>query len=79
MNRFETIRDLIATTLGIPVGQITLETKQNDLSAWDSVTHLNLMLALEEAFSITLGIDEFPLLTSVSAILEHLESTCHSR
>lgn len=78
MKHLNAVRELIALTFGIPPDQVTLDTKQNDLAAWDSIGHLNLMLALEDAFNITLELEEMARLTSVAALLEHLEKVCPS-
>jgi acyl carrier protein len=78
MNHLESVRELMSLVFGVPPEQITPETTQANLSAWDSVGHLNLMLALEETFRITLAVDEIRRLTSVADILEHLDATCPS-
>lgn len=39
---------------------------------WDSLAHVQLMLAIEEAFDVTLSTDEMAKMTSVPAILSVL-------
>jgi len=78
MNHLESVRELMSLIFGVPREQITTETTQAELAAWDSVGHLNLMLALEETFQMTLAVDEFRRLTSVADILDHLDATCPS-
>lgn len=72
MTPFERLRDLIALTFGVPPDTVTPATTRDDLPAWDSVGHLNLMLAVEDAFGLTLDITDMPRLHSVQAILDHL-------
>jgi len=72
MDNFTKLRDIIALTFGVPAEQITQTTAQSDVPAWDSVGHLNLMLALEDAFGLALDIEDMARLTSVPAILEYL-------
>lgn len=72
MSTFEQLQNVISITLGIPAGKITEATTNNDLSAWDSLGHVNLMIALEESFDIYLDVEDFPKLISVPAILDYL-------
>ncbi len=43
------------------------------IQSWDSVRHLNLIMAIEERFGLTFDADEIPGLISVSAISEALD------
>jgi acyl carrier protein len=43
------------------------------IESWDSVRHLNLIMAVEERFGITFEADEIPELISVRAIAEAIE------
>jgi acyl carrier protein len=43
------------------------------IQSWDSVRHLNLILAIEERFGFTFEADEIPELTSVRAISEAVD------
>jgi acyl carrier protein len=43
------------------------------VKSWDSVRHLNLILAIEERFGLTFEIDEIPEMVSVRAIAEALD------
>lgn len=72
MSTFEKLRDVISSTLKVPRDQITLTTTNEDVATWDSLGHVNLMIAIEESFGIFLEVEEFPELTSVDAILKHL-------
>jgi acyl carrier protein len=72
MDLFATIQQVIATTLKVPPDKITKETSEKDLVAWDSIAHVNLMMALEQAFGLYLEVEEFTQLTSVPAILQYL-------
>ena len=73
MSLFEQLQDTIATTLKVPVEKITETTKDENIAAWDSLGHVNLMLALEQTFDIYLEVDDFPTLNSVPAILKYLK------
>ena len=53
---------------------VTLETNAADLEGWDSLTHLELILELENQFDIQIEDEDVVDLVSVKAILEALES-----
>ena len=48
---------------------VTMETTASDISAWDSVGHLSLAGNLEEAFGISLDVDELMEMESVREIV----------
>jgi acyl carrier protein len=62
----------MATILQVPASDVTRETVREDLDAWDSVQHLNLMLAVEDEFGVSLDVDALQSLTSVPRLLEYL-------
>lgn len=72
MDRFEQLRDIMALTFDVAPETITAATTRDDCAKWDSLAHLNLMLALEDGFGVTLTVDEMAELTSVAAILARL-------
>ena len=74
MSAFERVQTAVATTLKVPAGVITATTRDVDVPAWDSMGHLNLMMALEQTFDITLEVEDFANLTSVPAILAYLQN-----
>ena len=76
--RIDEIRDVMSGILHVPVGDIGPETSQADLETWDSVEHLNLMLAIEERFGISLEVEDLTRMTSVPAIMEVLGEKCPS-
>jgi acyl carrier protein len=79
MDTFTQLRTLMADILKVSQEEITPETSQDDVKNWDSLQHLNIMLSLEQEFDLTLDVDDLASLTSVSAILKHINSTCPSR
>jgi acyl carrier protein len=72
MDLFEKTQHVIATTLKVTPDKIGRETSDQDLAAWDSLAHVNLMMSLEQVFDLFLEVEDFPKLTSVPAILEYL-------
>ena len=74
MDRLDTVRSLMSSLFDIAADQISADARPSDIPEWDSVGHLNLMLALEDAFGVQLSIHDMSRLNSVSAILKHIEA-----
>lgn len=72
MSLYEQLRGVVAATLKVPPEKITETTKSEELAAWDSLGHVNLMMALEQTYGVYLDVEDFPKLTSVPAILRYL-------
>lgn len=64
--------DTIAAALGTPVESLSSESGLNRHPAWDSLGHVQVLLALETHFRIRLADETLDRLTSVSAIAEYL-------
>ena len=62
----------VAATLKLPASQVLLETRNDDLAAWDSLGQVNLMMALEQTFDVYIEVEDFDGLQSVPAIVEYL-------
>ena len=64
------ISRLVATTLGIPIDRVTDDLAFSEVAEWDSLNHVNLMLALETALQTEIDEDQMVELTTVKAIRE---------
>jgi acyl carrier protein len=64
--------EIMAAAFGLPSDRIGGSASMETLSEWDSVSHLSLVIGLEEAFGISFDPDEVPVMTSLQAILETL-------
>ena len=51
------------------------ETSGASIDSWDSMQHLNLVLALEQEFGVALGPEEIEAMTTIAAIVEVIEAT----
>ncbi len=69
----EQITQTIAETLNIPSSSITIDSSVQNTAAWDSFAHVNLMIALEQTFDITLEVEDFMKLNSVKSITQFIE------
>lgn len=73
MSAFEQLRDIMATALEVPADTIRENSTMVDIEEWDSLGHVHIMVALEQAFDLYMDVEDFADLDSVPAILEFLE------
>jgi acyl carrier protein len=52
------LKQVMSVILDVPVESITDEASTDTIDNWDSIRHLNLILALEEEFGITIPDEE---------------------
>jgi acyl carrier protein len=62
------LRRVMSAILGIDASGIASDASSATIAEWDSVRHLQLMLALEEEFNIELETDELVSLRTVALI-----------
>jgi acyl carrier protein len=74
MNVFEKLQEIMANALEIPASAITQETTMDEIEEWDSLGHVHIMVALEQAFDLYMDVDDFAEIDSVPAILQYLKS-----
>jgi acyl carrier protein len=75
---FEQVRSVASDIFGIPANKITPESSPETIDNWDSMQHLNLVLAIEEKFGVQLepeDIEQMKNVGAVAAIVEKLQST----
>ena len=58
------LKKIIANVLNIPAENISSDTSMDTVEKWDSLQHMILVLALEDAFEITILDDEAANITS---------------
>lgn len=76
---FERVRTATADALNVPPQRIHPETCPQEMEAWDSVMHLNLVLALEQQFDIEFSPEEIERMKSVGAIAGIVEEKTGGR
>ena len=64
---------LLANVLGVEIEEISEDTSPDTMSAWDSITHLNLIMAIEETFEVEMSPDEAMDLNSFKLLRMFLE------
>lgn len=68
-----TIHELIASSLKIPTSRVSDDTSMKNTPEWDSLKHMELILAIEEHYKITLTGDEIADMVSAKAITDILK------
>jgi acyl carrier protein len=71
---FERVRGIAEDVLQVAPGSVTPESSPKSIESWDSVQHLNLVLALEEQFGIQFEPDEMDGMKDIGAIAALVES-----
>jgi acyl carrier protein len=74
---FEEVRNVASDIFGIPADRITAESSPETIENWDSIQHLNLVLAIEEKFGVQLDpedIEKMKNIRAVAALVEKLQS-----
>jgi acyl carrier protein len=75
---FERVRSVASDIFGVPADKITAESSPQTIDNWDSMQHLNLVLAIEEKFGVQLGpedIEQMKNIGAVTTLVEKLQST----
>jgi acyl carrier protein len=74
----EQVRNVASDIFGIPADQITTESSPETIENWDSMQHLNLVLAIEEKFGVQFDPEDIEQMNNVGAVatlVEKLQST----
>jgi acyl carrier protein len=69
----EQVVRVVSEVLGVPSTLVGAKTSARDLVEWDSLRHMNLIVAIEDRFAVTLDESRFAELDSVDAISKELE------
>ena len=70
---FEKVRGIAADVLQVAPASLTAESSPQTIETWDSVMHLNLVLALEEQFGFQLEPEEVEEMKNIGAIAALVE------
>lgn len=64
----KSVEQTVAETLKLKLSAVTDDLSYSSIPEWDSLNHVNLMLALESNYGVTIDEDVMVELTSVRAI-----------
>jgi acyl carrier protein len=67
------VMDVAAAILNVPRGTLTEQSSPSDIESWDSMQHLQIILALEEAFGMKFSAAEIDKMQSIGAMATALE------
>ena len=71
----ERIKVVMAQIFNIEVDSITEQSSPENVERWDSLRHMQLILALEDEFGVTIADEAIPDLLSINAIEEGLRES----
>ncbi len=69
-------RAVLGKVLQIPPQDISADVSRKTLPVWDSLKHMNLILALEDEFSVEFNDQEIAGINSLDLLLEALRIKC---
>lgn len=71
---FEKVKEIIMDTINWSEDKITLEANLKDDLGIDSLDSMELMMAVEDAYGISVPEEELPNLTSVKSIVDYIDN-----
>ena len=71
------LRSVMAAVFGIDASAVSDETSPETFGGWDSISHIQLIMALEAEFGIRFEPGEIPQLTSLKQIRDRLGASGH--
>jgi acyl carrier protein len=73
---FEELRETLDEVFG-PDSKMNVDSSYMDVEAWDSLTHVSLIMALQERYGLAIEVDKAIELNSIKKILVFLNSVNH--
>ena len=73
MKILEKVIEIVATTCEVEQSEVTGESTVGDFPAWDSMGHLSILNAVEEAFDISFEPEEMMEMEDVNDIVKAVE------
>lgn len=70
----EQVRQLVSDIFSVPLEQVDAYSSPKTIEAWDSMQHLNLVLALEDKFNLQFTPEEMEEMRTVDEIVTMVES-----
>ena len=69
----EKLTKIMSQILSVPESEITPKSSPDDLPTWDSLNHMNLVLAIEQSFNISVDDEEIIQMLSYEIIIETIK------
>jgi acyl carrier protein len=74
LNTFDEVRGIASDILGVPATRLSAASSPATIENWDSVQHLNLVLALEEKFGLQLSPEEIDRMKTLGDTAQLIET-----
>lgn len=71
------VQNTLAEALNVDASEITAETQFGDLPQWDSMGHMEVLVALEKEFGVEVTADTITNLISIPAICQYIEGNSY--
>ncbi len=68
------VRAVASDIFTVPADQLNTSSSPQDVGSWDSIQHLNLVLALEEKFNVQLSPEDIERMGTIGKICDVIES-----
>jgi acyl carrier protein len=68
------LQRLIAEILDVPPGEVRADMRREDTGAWDSMSHLRLVTAVESAFGVRFTMEEIATIGSPMELQQIIQS-----
>ena len=65
---FEQVRAIASDVFGVPASKLSTGSSPETVENWDSMQHLNLVLAIEEKFGLQLDPEEIEQMKTIGAV-----------
>ena len=77
-SRFEQVQAIASDIFGVPAGRITADSSPETIENWDSMQHLNLVLAIEEKYGVQLDPEDIEQMRTIGATATLVEKRLES-
>lgn len=74
MDLLDKIRNVVAEVLQVSIDEITADLTFGDIPQWDSLGHMEILLALDESFTIAVTAETISDLISLPLIVEYISN-----
>ena len=74
VSTFDEVRAIASDILRVPATRLSADSSPDTVENWDSVQHLNLVLALEEKFNLQLSPEEIEQMKTLGATAQLIET-----
>jgi acyl carrier protein len=71
---YRAVRQLAAESFEVPESAIEPTTSPETLTEWDSLQHLNLMMAIEDMFAIEVDPEDLAAMTDIDSIVAYVKA-----